>query len=191
MGGKNKKKERKSSYTFQKNDNYSEAKLFQTIWKNWSPYQTKLVKMIRNIFQATCKGHDPSNGIWNHTKGLVILSLYRHLRKGGRLENQNPRQHQIWMKENGGSLSLNFISLPNPAADKNGSAELSSAVWFIFGNYSNILWMANSFNVSTFPYYGTFFASQMHLIVQKSFLRFMRPKEIQCIFGIQKLVKYV
>ena len=63
VGGKKKKKERKSSYTFQKNVNYSEAELFQTIQKNWSPYQTKLVKMISNIFQATCKGHDPSNGI--------------------------------------------------------------------------------------------------------------------------------
>ena len=52
---------------------------------------------------------------------FVSVLYYQNLPKGRKLRNrkQNTRQHWIRMRENGSSLDFNFISLLNPAVDKN------------------------------------------------------------------------
>ena len=65
--------------------------------------------------------------------------------------------------ENKSDTKYVFISLPDPAAE-NWVSWLPSAVQFVSGNdalyavliSSKVLWMANSLNVCTFLYYGTF-----------------------------------
>lgn len=48
---------------------------------NWSLHQTGteiayLSKLTSGTFQATDRGQDPRNEIWNDSTGLIILSVY-------------------------------------------------------------------------------------------------------------------
>ena len=52
------------------------------------------------------------------------------------------------MRENSGSLDLNFISLPSPAADKNWVSWLSSAAVFVFWKWCLILRLFQSCKLS-------------------------------------------
>ena len=54
----------------------------------------------------------------------LTVSVYQNLLKCRRLRNRKPnaRWHRIQMRENGGSLDFNFISLPNRA--RNGLADI-------------------------------------------------------------------
>ena len=75
------------------------------------------------------------------THYALSVSIYQNLLKGRWLQNQNKNVgwHWIWVRENGGSLDFNFISLPNPAVDENW------VCWhhlkqFIPGKWCHIQW---------------------------------------------------
>ena len=101
------------------------------IWKNnWTPYQagqweiTYPAKLIGDNFRSVDRRHDPKHGIWNNPVCLVsslTVRINQNLLKCRRLRSckQNTLWHQIRMRENGSSFNFNFISLPNPAVDKN------------------------------------------------------------------------
>ena len=61
---------------------------------------------------------------------FVCVQYYQNLLKGRILRNrkQNKRRHRIRMRENGGSLDFNFISLLNPVVDENWVPASSAAV---------------------------------------------------------------
>ena len=74
--------------------------------------------------------------------------------------------HWIWVRENGGNTDFIFIlmSLSSHMWDKNWLADILFATLSLENNitynvpkHSNFSWTANSLNISTFPYHGTFF----------------------------------
>ena len=57
----------------------------------------------------------------SETVPSLTIHMYQNLLKCRQLRSrkQNMHWHQIRMRENGGSLDFNFISLPKPMVDKN------------------------------------------------------------------------
>ena len=90
---------------------------------------------------------------------LSVSRIQQNLLKGRRLYNwkQNAHWHWIWMRENGGSLDFNFISLPNPMVDKNGffdivccSSSSENDAMYNVPVYSDFLWTAVYWTFSLF-----------------------------------------
>ena len=90
---------------------------------------------------------------------FVSVKYHPNLLKGRRLRNrkQNTRQHRIRMRENGGSLDFNFISLLNPTVDENWVCRHRLLQFFLKWcrvRYSNLfrlfLWTAALLKVTTF-----------------------------------------
>ena len=101
---------------------------------NWSALwtETKLSypsKLLSDIFQATDRGHNPGNRIWNDHIGVVLLLAYSSIYSKVEVYETKNKMHadiEYWIKNNGSSLHFSFISLPSPAA-KNWVGQLSSA----------------------------------------------------------------
>ena len=68
--------------------------------------------LISDIFWSIDGGHEPRYGIWNQAAKIYSKA------EDYEIEN-NTHRHRIRMRENGGSLDFNLISLLNPAVDKN------------------------------------------------------------------------
>ena len=133
-----------------------------------SPYQTGQKSHILPNCSVIISGQSTEDMITDMDFGMTqyaqSISVYQNLLKvkGRRLRNwkQNTHWHWIWMRENGCSLDFNFISLSNPAVDKNWVCQ-HHLQQFIFGKWchimlydvslcSNFLRMAYLLNVSTF-----------------------------------------
>ena len=100
--------------------------------------------------------------------------MYQNWPKCRRLWNwkQNARSHWIQIRENGGSLHFNFISLPNSAVDGRTvfanivywSSSLENDAAYDVPIYWNSLWAANLLNVSTFLCTDRLSFSYFHLL---------------------------
>ena len=95
--------------------------------EDWFPYQTGQTFCRTDQWYFPVHRRRTRSQIWNLEPSSMptlsacnIIRIYSKL-KGRRLRNRKPstRQHRIWMRENGGSLDFNFISLLNAMVDEN------------------------------------------------------------------------
>ena len=86
------------------------------------PEITYFAKLISNIFRLVDRGHDPRH--WNLERPSMPSLLAYNIRIYSKVEdyateNKTHVNTQIRVRENGGSLDFNFISLLNSAIDEN------------------------------------------------------------------------
>lgn len=120
-----------------------------------------LGKLISDIFQATDRGHDPREGIWNDPIGLVILSVHSIIYCRWKIWNQNQDMQ---------TSNTNERKWQQPQFQSHYQASWHLRIhlvqygllwWLSLDNEDvfinpNFLWRAHSLNISSFLYYGTF-----------------------------------
>ena len=133
------------------------------IWKkNWSSYIwdwpeiVYLAKLISDIFWSINRAQSQKLDLEWAVMPSHNVSIHQHLLKGWRLRNQeqNAHQHQIRMRENGGSLGLTSCRYQVLQQMRTGVYQHTVCCTVYLRKMMlcdwNVLWMVNSLNVSTF-----------------------------------------
>ena len=102
---------------------------------------------LANLISDHCRSIDRGHRIWNNPICLVCqrASEFTQMQKTIRNWKQNMRSHWIQIRENGGILDFNFISLPNFTVDENGVC-WHRLLEFVFGKWCCVwLWCSDLF----------------------------------------------